>query len=173
MGEARVRAAELLTGPDPVVPDVRVDDVRDALYASKIIAYAQGFNQIQAGSEEYGWGITPGVLATIWRGGCIIRARFLNRITEAFNRNPALANLLLDEQFGTAVRERLPAWRHVVQTAIGLGIPVPAFSGSLAYYDSYRSARLPANLIQAQRDLFGAHTYERVDMEGVFHSDWG
>ncbi|MCB1091836.1 MAG: NADP-dependent phosphogluconate dehydrogenase, partial [Verrucomicrobiae bacterium] len=110
----------------------------------------------------------------IWRDGCIIRARFLNRITEAFTRNPQLANLLLDEALGQAVRERLPAWRHVVQTAVGLGIPAPAFSISLAYYDSYRSARLPANLIQAQRDFFGAHTYERVDKPAgeVFHTEW-
>ena len=110
--------------------------------------------------------------AALWRAGCIIRARFLNRITAAFRRNPNLANLLLDEELGAAVAERLPAWRQVVKSAVELGVPVPAFSASLAYYDSYRSARLPANLIQAQRDLFGAHTYERTDKAGTFHSDW-
>ncbi|HRW47566.1 MAG: NADP-dependent phosphogluconate dehydrogenase [Caldilinea sp.] len=176
MKAERVAAAEVLPGPGTSYSGDRqalIDAVRQALYASKISAYAQGMAMLRAASDANDYGLNLGEVAAIWRGGCIIRARFLNRITEAFNRNPALANLLLDEQFGTAVRERLPAWRHVVQTAIGLGIPVPAFSGSLAYYDSYRSARLPANLIQAQRDLFGAHTYERVDMEGVFHSDWG
>ncbi len=143
-----------------------IDAVRQALYASKISAYAQGMAMLRMASEEYDYGLNLGEIAAIWRAGCIIRARFLNRITEAFERNPDLPNLLLDEQiWARPCSERLPAWRHVVQTAIGLGIPVPAFSGSLAYYDSYRSARLPANLIQAQRDLFGAHTY----MEGVFH----
>ncbi len=176
MKAERVDAAEVLPGPGTSYSGDRqalIDAVRQALYASKISAYAQGMAMLRAASAANDYGLDLGEIAAIWRGGCIIRARFLNRITEAFNRNAALPNLLLDEQFGAAVRERLPAWRHVVQTAIGLGIPVPAFSASLAYYDSYRSARLPANLIQAQRDLFGAHTYERVDMEGVFHSDWG
>jgi 6-phosphogluconate dehydrogenase len=149
-----------------------IDAVRQALYASKISAYAQGMAMLGMASAEYGYSLKLGEVAAIWRAGCIIRARFLNRITEAFVRRPDLPNLLLDEQLGRAVAERLPAWRHVVQTAIGVGIPVPAFSDSLAYYDSYRSARLPANLIQAQRDFFGAHTYERVDKSGVFHSQW-
>jgi 6-phosphogluconate dehydrogenase len=127
---------------------------------------------LRMASAEYDYGLNLAEIAAIWRAGCIIRARFLNRITQAFNRKPDLANLLLDEELGQAVAECLPAWRHVVQTAVGLGIPVPAFSASLAYYDSYRSERLPANLIQAQRDFFGAHTYERVDREGVFHSNW-
>jgi 6-phosphogluconate dehydrogenase len=149
-----------------------IDAVRQALYASKISAYAQGMAMLGMASAEYDYGLKLGEVAAIWRAGCIIRARFLNRITEAFVRRPDLPNLLLDDQLGQAVAERLPAWRRVVQTATGLGIPVPAFSVSLAYYDSYRSARLPANLIQAQRDFFGAHTYERVDKPGIFHSQW-
>ena len=149
-----------------------IDAVRQALYASKISAYAQGMAMLGMASQEYGYNLNLGEVAAIWRAGCIIRARFLNRITEAFVRQPDLPNLLLDEQLGQAVVERLPAWRHVVQTAVGMGIPCPAFSESLAYFDSYRSARLPANLIQAQRDFFGAHTYERVDKQGVFHSSW-
>lgn len=151
---------------------VLIDSVRQALYASKISAYAQGMAMLRMASHEYGYNLKLGEIAAIWRAGCIIRARFLNRITEAFVRQPDLPNLLLDDQLGQAVAERLPAWRHVVQTAVGMGIPVPAFSESLAYYDSYRSARLPANLIQAQRDFFGAHTYQRVDKPGVFHSNW-
>jgi 6-phosphogluconate dehydrogenase len=149
-----------------------IDAVRQALYASKISAYAQGMALLRMASEEYEYGLNLGEVAAIWRAGCIIRARFLNRITEAFVRRPNLPNLLLDEHLGQAVADRLPAWRQVVQTAVGLGIPVPGFSDSLAYYDSYRSARLPANLIQAQRDYFGAHTYERVDKPGIFHSNW-
>lgn len=149
-----------------------IDAVRQALYASKISAYAQGMAMLRMASDEYGYDLNLGDVAAIWRAGCIIRARFLNRITDAFVRNPSLPNLLLDDQLGQAVAERLPAWRRVVQTAIGLGIPAPAFAASLAYYDSYRSERLPANLIQAQRDFFGAHTYERTDKEGTFHSDW-
>ncbi len=149
-----------------------IDAVRDALYASKISAYAQGMAMLRIASNEYKYELKLGEVAAIWRAGCIIRARFLNRITAAFVRNGELPNLLLDKDLGQAVSERLPAWRHVVQTATALGIPIPAFSGSLAYYDSYRSERLPANLIQAQRDLFGAHTYQRTDREGTFHSQW-
>jgi len=151
-----------------------IDAVRQALYASKISAYAQGMAMLRMASEEYGYELNLGEITAIWRGGCIIRARFLNRITEAFVRQPDLPNLLLDEELGQAVSERLPAWRHVVQTAVGLGIPAPAFSVSLAYYDAYRSGRLPANLIQAQRDFFGAHTYERVDKPRgeFFHTNW-
>ncbi len=172
----RVAASKVLPGPEQTLyegdRDELIDMVRQALYASKISAYAQGMAMLRIASEEYGYGLNLAEIAAIWRAGCIIRARFLNRITEAFTRKPDLPNLLLDEELGKSVRERLPAWRKVVQTAIGLGIPVPAFSGSLAYYDSYRSARLPANLIQAQRDLFGAHTYERIDKSGIFHTDW-
>ncbi|MFN8446311.1 MAG: NADP-dependent phosphogluconate dehydrogenase [Caldilineaceae bacterium] len=151
---------------------VMIDAVRQALYASKISAYAQGMAMLRIASQEYGYNLDLAACAALWRAGCIIRARFLNRITAAFRRNPNLANLLLDEELGAAVAERLPAWRQVVKSAVELGVPVPAFSASLAYYDSYRSARLPANLIQAQRDLFGAHTYERTDKAGTFHSDW-
>lgn len=174
--DERVAASKVLPGPDQTRYEgdkaALIDAVRQALYASKISAYAQGMALLGMASEEYNYDLNLGEIASIWRAGCIIRARFLNRITEAFTRNPDLANLLLDDALGQAVRERLPAWRHVVQTAVGLGIPVPAFSGSLAYYDSYRSERLPANLIQAQRDFFGAHTYERVDKPGIFHSQW-
>ncbi|MFO7633398.1 MAG: NADP-dependent phosphogluconate dehydrogenase [Caldilinea sp.] len=176
MKAERVAASQVLPGPETRYTgerDTLIDAVRQALYASKISAYAQGMAMLRESSKEREYGLNLGEIASIWRNGCIIRARFLNRITEAFNRNPALNNLLLDDDFASAVRDRLPAWRHVVQTAVALGIPAPAFSASLAYYDSYRSERLPANLIQAQRDLFGAHTYERVDMDGVFHSDWG
>ncbi|MBX3015000.1 MAG: NADP-dependent phosphogluconate dehydrogenase [Caldilineaceae bacterium] len=174
--DERVAAAKVLPGPEESRYQgdkaALIDAVRQALYASKISAYAQGMALLRMASEEYKYDLHLGEVAAIWRAGCIIRARFLNRITEAFTRNPALANLLLDDALGQAVRERLPAWRHVVQTAVGLGIPVPAISISLAYYDSYRSERLPANLIQAQRDFFGAHTYERVDKPGIFHSQW-
>ena len=174
--EERVAASSVLPGPEQVAYDGNrdelIDMVRQALYASKISAYAQGMAMLRIASEEYGYELNLAEIASIWRAGCIIRARFLNRITEAFTRKPVLPNLLLDESLGQAVAERLPAWRKVVQIAIGRGIPVPAFSGSLAYYDSYRSARLPANLIQAQRDLFGAHTYERTDKAGIFHTDW-
>jgi len=174
--EERVAASSVLPGPEQVAYDGNrdelIDMVRQALYASKISAYAQGMAMLRIASEEYGYELNLAEIASIWRAGCIIRARFLNRITEAFTRKPVLPNLLLDESLGQAVAERLPAWRKVVQIAIGRGIPVPAFSGSLAYYDSYRSARLPTNLIQAQRDLFGAHTYERTDKAGIFHTDW-
>jgi 6-phosphogluconate dehydrogenase len=162
------RAAEKYSGDKQQL----IDAVRQALYASKISAYAQGMAMLAAASQEYGYDLKLGEVAAIWRAGCIIRARFLNRITEAYVRQPDLPNLLLDEQLGQAVVERLPAWRHVVQTAVAMGIPAPAFCESLAYYDSYRNARLPANLIQAQRDYFGAHTYERVDKAGIFHSSW-
>jgi 6-phosphogluconate dehydrogenase len=178
--EERVIASQRLESgvmidPDSSVAtrDELVDWVRQALYASKISTYAQGMALLRMAGEEYGYGLNLGEIASIWRAGCIIRARFLNRITEAYQRDPGLRNLLLDEQLGNAVGERLPAWRKIVQIAVGKGIPVPAFSASLAYYDSYRTPRLPANLIQAQRDYFGAHTYERTDVSGVFHSNWG
>lgn len=148
------------------------EDVRQALYASKIVAYAQGFNQIQAGSAEYGWNVTPGDLATIWRGGCIIRAKFLNRIKEAFDTDPDLVSLLAAPYFRAAVETAIDSWRRVVTTAVGLGIPVPGFSSALAYYDGLRTERLPAALTQAQRDYFGAHSYGRVDAEGKFHTRW-
>lgn len=146
--------------------------VRASLYASKISAYAQGLALLRQASDEYGYALQLGEVASVWRAGCIIRARFLDHIAAAFTRDPQLPNLLLDPGFREAVAERLPAWRHVVSSAVQLGIPVLGLGASLAYYDSYRSARLPANLIQAQRDYFGAHTYERVDRAGIFHSDW-
>ena len=175
MKAERVAASALLPGPNITYEgskQVLVDAVRQALYASKISAYAQGMAMLRIASHDYEYGLNLGEVASLWRAGCIIRARFLNRITEAFPRNPDLPNLLLDASFNRSVQERLPAWRFVVRTAVGMGIPAPAFSASLAYYDSYRSARLPANLIQAQRDYFGAHTYARTDMEGTFHSEW-
>jgi 6-phosphogluconate dehydrogenase len=149
-----------------------IEDVRVALYASKVVAYAQGFDQIQAASEQYGWGIDRGAMARIWRGGCIIRARFLNRITEAYERNPELPSLLVDPYFTDIVADGLSGWRRVVAQAALAGVPAPAFSSSLGYYDALRSERLPAALIQGQRDFFGAHTYKRVDREGTFHTLW-
>jgi 6-phosphogluconate dehydrogenase len=174
--EERVAASEILPQPRARTfkgnRDRFVDAVRDALYASKIISYAQGMELLRSGSTTYEWNLNLSDIATIWRGGCIIRAKFLNRIVEAYRRNPALQNLLLDRYFTRAIKRAQPKWRLVVSTAIKFGIPVPAFSASLAYYDSYRSARLPANLLQAQRDFFGAHTYERIDKPGVFHTEW-
>ncbi len=174
--EDRVAASKIL--PQPRVRKFRgnrsrfVEMVRDALYASKIISYAQGMELLRAASKVYDWNLDLSDIATIWRGGCIIRARFLNRIVEAYQRDPALHNLLLDRYFTRAIRKAQRGWRVVVSTAIKHGVPVPAFSASLAYFDSYRSARLPANLLQAQRDFFGAHTYERIDKPGVFHTEW-
>ncbi len=148
------------------------DAARAALYASKITSYAQGLGLLRLASMEYQYDLRPGVIAKIWRAGCIIRATLLGDITAAFDRDPQLVNLLLDDAFREAVESRQAAWRLVVQTAVELGIPVLAMSASLAYFDAYRSARLPANLTQAQRDYFGAHTYRRVDREGVFHTEW-
>jgi 6-phosphogluconate dehydrogenase len=152
--------------------DAFIEDVRRALYASKVVAYAQGFDHIAAGSAEFKWDIDLGAMATIWRGGCIIRARFLNRIREAYDADPALPSLLVAPYFADAVRDGVDAWRRVVAQAAGAGIPTPAFSSSLAYYDGLRRDRLPAALIQGLRDLFGAHTYRRVDRDGTFHVDW-
>ncbi|MEV0544496.1 NADP-dependent phosphogluconate dehydrogenase [Nocardia salmonicida] len=148
------------------------EDIRRALYASKVIAYAQGFDQIAAGSAEYGWDLNPGDLATIWRGGCIIRARFLNRIKESYDENPQLPSLIMAPYFRDVIETGIDSWRRVVATATLLGIPVPAFASSLSYYDGLRAERLPAALTQGQRDFFGAHTYERVDDEGKFHTLW-
>jgi 6-phosphogluconate dehydrogenase len=161
--------------PDPWTvadPAAFTEDVRKALYASKVVAYAQGFDQIQAGSEEYGWGIDRGAMATIWRGGCIIRARFLNRIREAYDEDPALPSLLVAPYFAQAVAAGVDSWRRVVADAARAGVPTPAFSSSLAYYDGLRRDRLPAALIQALRDNFGAHTYRRTDKDGTFHTLW-
>jgi 6-phosphogluconate dehydrogenase len=153
--------------------DALLDDLELALFAGKISAYSQGFAVMSGASKEFNWNLPMPTIAKIWRAGCIIRASLLSDIRQAFDRDPALVNLLLDEAFRQAMADRQDAWRYVVQTAVGLGIPVPAMGSSLAYYDSYRSARLPANLTQAQRDFFGAHTYRRVDREGVFHTEWG
>jgi len=152
--------------------DAFIEDVRAALYASKVVAYAQGFDHIQAGSEEFGWDIDRGAMATIWRGGCIIRARFLNRIREAYDANPDLTSLLVAPYFAEAVKSGVQSWRRVVADAAQAGVPTPAFSSSLAYYDGLRRKRLPAALIQGLRDNFGAHTYLRVDKPGSFHTEW-
>lgn len=176
--EARVRAESVLNGPeaDAALSDEDkknlIDDVRQALYASKIVSYAQGFVQLQYAAKEHDWPLNYGDCALLWRGGCIIRAQFLDRIKEAFDEDPNLENLLLHPYFTDAVHNAQAAWRRVVVKATELGIPVPAFSTALAYYDSYRRGRLPANLLQAQRDYFGAHTFERTDGEGVFHAEW-
>ena len=149
-----------------------VEDVRRALYASKVVAYAQGFDHIAAGSAEYGWDVDRAAMATIWRGGCIIRARFLNRIHEAYDQDAALPTLLIAPYFADAVRNGVDSWRRVVAQAAQSGLPTPAFSSSLAYYDGLRRDRLPAALIQGLRDNFGAHTYRRVDRDGTFHTEW-
>ncbi|GAA3261218.1 NADP-dependent phosphogluconate dehydrogenase [Nonomuraea helvata] len=149
-----------------------VEDVRQALYASKIVAYAQGFDQMSAASREYGWDLDLGAMATIWRGGCIIRAKFLDRIRAAYDANPALPTLLADPTFAAALDVAQESWRRVVTTAVQIGVPTPGFSSALAYYDGLRRDRLPAALVQGLRDFFGAHTYHRVDKEGAFHTDW-
>ena len=172
----RVNAASILIGPTASGPSKSdpglVDDVRDALYASKIVAYAQGFEHLRAGSKEFGWDLDLGALATIWRGGCIIRAQFLDRIKDAYAESPDLPNLMLAPFFQQALASAQQAWRSVTKQAIDRGVPIPAFASSLAYYDGYRQARGPANLIQGLRDYFGAHTYHRVDREGAFHTRW-
>ncbi|GAA1663589.1 NADP-dependent phosphogluconate dehydrogenase [Glycomyces endophyticus] len=170
----REGAVDLLTGPSAKTdfPETFVEDVRQALYASKIVAYAQGFDQIAAASAEYDWGIDLGSCSALWRAGCIIRARFLDRITEAWRSDPELPTLLAAPEFTKIVTDAQDSWRRVVATAALAGIPTPGFSSALAYYDGLRSRRLPAALIQGQRDFFGAHTYKRVDREGTFHTDW-
>lgn len=149
-----------------------VEDVRRALYASKLVAYAQGFDEIKAGSDENNWDVDPRDLATIWRGGCIIRAKFLNRIVEAYDANAELESLLLDPYFKSELGDLIDSWRRVIVTATQLGLPIPVFASSLSYYDSLRAERLPAALIQGQRDFFGAHTYKRIDKDGSFHTEW-
>jgi 6-phosphogluconate dehydrogenase len=176
MKEQRVRASKQLPAPTgyKYTGDRQrlIDAVRDALYASKIISYAQGFTLFAAASKQYGWNLNFGDIATIWRGGCIIRAKFLNRIKEAFDRSPQLENLMLDPFFGDILEKSQANWRIAVSQAIQAGVAVPAFGASLSYFDSYRQERLPANLLQAQRDYFGAHTYERIDKPGTFHTEW-
>jgi phosphogluconate dehydrogenase (decarboxylating) len=152
--------------------DTFIEDVRRALYASKLVAYAQGFDEITAGSADHNWNVDPRDLATIWRGGCIIRAKFLNRIVEAYNANPELPTLLLDPYFKAELASLIDSWRRVVTLATQIGQPIPVFASSLSYYDSLRIDRLPAALIQGQRDYFGAHTYQRVDKPGTYHTLW-
>ena len=180
--DERVKAARKLKGPNPAIPSARnakkraalIDEVRQALYASKIISYAQGYMLMRAAAAEYGWKLNWGGIALMWRGGCIIRSRFLGKIKEAFDKKPHLMNLLFDDFFKGEIKKSQKAWRNIVAIAAKRGIPVPAFSTALSFFDSYRSAVLPANLLQAQRDFFGAHTYERVDKPRgeFFHTNW-
>jgi 6-phosphogluconate dehydrogenase len=174
--DQRVAASKILSGPPAKKfsgdRDKFIEAVRCALYLSKVISYAQGFAQLRAAAEEYKWQLDYGTIASIFRAGCIIRARFLQKITDAYATDGALANLLLDPYFHDIAQKYQAALREVVGTAVSAGVPVPAFSSAIAYYDGYRAERLPANLIQAQRDFFGAHTFERIDKKGSFHADW-
>jgi len=173
--EERVAASSILIGPNDQYKGDRkvfIKAIHDALYASKICSYAQGFALLKAADKEYAWNLNYGDVALLWRGGCIIRAQFLDRIKESFQQDANLPNLLLAPYFQKALSRVQENWRLVVKTCKELGIPTPSFSASLDYYDSYRRAVLPSNLIQAQRDYFGAHTYERVDQPGTFHTEW-
>ncbi|WP_424765909.1 NADP-dependent phosphogluconate dehydrogenase [Paenibacillus sp. sgz302251] len=176
MKEERVAASKVLSGPakKPFQGDKAafIEAVRKALFASKICSYAQGFAQMRAASEEFNWDLRYGDIAMIFRGGCIIRARFLQNIKDAYDRDPNLRNLLLDPYFQNVVESYQDAWREVIGVAVTNGVPVPAFSSAISYFDSYRTERLPANLLQAQRDYFGAHTFKRMDKEGSFHFNW-
>jgi 6-phosphogluconate dehydrogenase len=180
MKESRVRASKMLKGPHDAAGKFResanpgefINSVRKALFASKICSYAQGFYQLQAAASEYSWKLDFGGIAMLWRGGCIIRAAFLEDIKKAYERTPELENLLLDQYFAESVAANQDGWRQVVGRAAQLGIPIPAMGAALSYYDGYRSERLPHNLLQAQRDYFGSHTYERIDDKGFFHTDW-
>ena len=175
--EERVSASKVLEGPEPAFDgdrDAFIEDIRQALYASKIVSYAQGYQLMRAAAKTYGWNLNFGGIALMWRGGCIIRSRFLNRIKEAFESDPGLVNLMLDPFFRDELAKAQPGWRRVCAAAALNGIPAPSFASALSYYDGYRCARLPANLLQAQRDYFGAHTYERVDAPRgtFFHTNW-
>ncbi len=175
--EERVAASKKLTGPEVVFEgdkEVFLEDLRQALFASKICSYAQGFQLLKEAAKEFDWNLNYGEIALMWRGGCIIRASFLEQIKEAFEKDSELANLLLDDHFKAIIDRCQAAWRRVIATAVTVGIPVPTFASGLSYYDSYRSERLPANMLQAQRDFFGAHTYERIDKPRgqFFHTDW-
>ncbi len=182
MKDERVKAARKLKGPRPAMAQAKdaakkkalIEDIKQALYASKIVSYAQGYMLLKAAAAENKWNLGYGNIALMWRGGCIIRNRFLGKIKEAFDKNPKLANLLLDDYFRGEIKKAQKGWRNVVSLAVKKGIPVPAFSTALAFFDGYRNPRLPANLLQAQRDYFGAHTYERVDKERgqFFHTNW-
>jgi len=175
--DERLEASKILSSPEAAFKGDKqtfIDDLRQALYASKIVSYAQGYQLMRAAAREYNWKLNNGGIALMWRGGCIIRSVFLGKIKDAFDNNPDMVNLLLDPFFKNAIETAQPAWRRVVTTAVEMGIPMPAMSAALAYYDGYRTARLPANLLQAQRDYFGAHTYERVDKPRgeFFHTNW-
>jgi len=176
--DERVAASKILTGPKHKIDSqdrkIFVEDVRRALYCSKMISYAQGYMLLRAAAKEEGWHLNMGGVALMWRGGCIIRSRFLGKIKDAYDKNPNLTNLLLDDFFSNVLNNYQAAWRHAIIHAIGFGVPTPAFSTALAFYDGYRSERLPANLLQAQRDFFGAHTYERIDKPRgqFFHTNW-
>ena len=176
MKQERVEASKVLSGPEAKPFDgdreAFIESIRKALYLSKICSYAQGFAQMRAASEEYGWDLSYGDIAMIFRGGCIIRAQFLQKIKEAYDRDPALKNLLLDPYFKEIAESYQQSLREIISAAVMNGIPVPSFSAALSYFDSYRTETLPANLIQAQRDYFGAHTYQRIDKEGIFHTEW-
>jgi 6-phosphogluconate dehydrogenase len=175
--QERVNASKILKGPAAAAGGVDkkqlVDDVRSALYAAKICSYAQGMNLLRTASNTYNWGLQLGAISRIWKGGCIIRAQFLDRIKKAYDRDANLASLLIDPEFAKEMNERQAAWRRVIKLGIDAGIAVPSMTASLGYFDTYRRERLPANLIQAQRDFFGAHTYYRIDKEGgPFHTEW-
>jgi 6-phosphogluconate dehydrogenase len=175
--DERVAAAKVLQGPQgprtvPGDGGAFVEDLRRALYAAKIASYAQGYMLMRAAAAEYGWNLNYGGIALMWRGGCIIRSVFLGKIKEAFDRDLSLRNLLLDPYFRGQVEAAQAAWRRVVARAVEIGVPVPAMASGLAFFDGYRHERLPANLLQAQRDYFGAHTYERTDGPGTFHTEW-
>ena len=177
MKDERVAAANELTGPTPTFTGDRaafVSDLRDALYAAKIVSYAQGYALMREAARTYGWQLNNGGIALMWRGGCIIRSAFLGKIKEAFDRRPDLTNLLLDPFFKEKVLAAQAGWRRVVAAAVANGIPVPSMGAALSYFDGYRTERLPANLLQAQRDFFGAHTYERTDQPRgeFFHTNW-
>jgi 6-phosphogluconate dehydrogenase len=173
--QERLAASKVLRGPQASEPNPRLAaDIRHALYASKIVSYAQGFMLMRTAAAEYGWNLNFGAVANLWRGGCIIRSRFLADIARAYEAKPSLANLMLDGFFTSALADAQTPWRTVVASAVTAGLPVPAMSSALAFYDAYRSGRLPANLVQAQRDYFGAHTYERTDRPAgeFFHTNW-
>ena len=176
--EERVEASKILEGPEPVrfTGDRKafLEDLRRALFASKVVSYAQGYSLMRAAAKEYGWDLNYGGIALLWRGGCIIRSVFLGKIKEAYDKNSELANLLLDPYFKETIEQLVPAWRQVCATAVSVGVPAPAMTSALTYFDGYTSDRLPANLLQAQRDYFGAHTYERIDRPRgeSFHTNW-
>jgi len=175
MKDDRVKASKILSGPKAKFPGDKkafVEDIRQALLASKIVSYAQGFMLLAEAAKEYKWDLNYGSIAMMWRAGCIIRSVFLGKIKEAFDRNAKLTNLLVDPYFAAEVAQAGPGWRRAVGAGVANGIPLPAMSAALAYFDGYRSGRLPANLLQAQRDYFGAHTYERIDKPGTFHTEW-